>query len=117
MTPNLRLVSKIASLTKEDAPKVLLADHFDEIADTLKLTTAAFSMLHQLRNDMVRNNIHSPVSSICNWKHDVETPLIGENWVKDLQTKSGKYDFTSFSEKFTFAEEFQALNADVKPIS
>ena len=130
MTPNLRLVSKIASLTKEECPKVLLADHFDEIADTLKLTTAAFSLMHQLRKDIVRNNIHSPVASLCNWKHDVgETLLFGETWVKDLQTKSGESESMHFSEKFQalnanckplecayFSGKFQALNDDVKPI-
>ena len=84
----LKLISLIAS--KENANKPL-AEMLTEVSDILRLNTAAFSYLSQLRKELVRNELRGPVGSICSWDTPVPTmTLFSEEWSKQVKEKSGE---------------------------
>ena len=119
MIPTLGLISKIAvENASTDEPKLLLGDHYAELADCLKLTTAGFSLLHQLRKDVIRNDIRSPVASLCNWGHDVGQDLLfGESWIKELQGKSGELSFMQMHNVNSYDAVCSSIVGDISPLN
>ena len=62
------------------------SDHAQKITDALRLGCAAFSLLSQVRKEVIRNDLNHTFAKLCAWKYEVGTDqLFSADVVKQLK--------------------------------